>query len=51
MNITSNTLDYCFLNDTLKCPSLTHDTNLSKLTLKKKSLFETDLQLSVPTVS
>lgn len=39
MNITSNKLDYCFLNDTLKCPSLTHDTSLSKLTFKKKFIW------------
>lgn len=37
-------------NDMLKRPSLTHSTNLSKLTFKK-SLSETDLQPSVPTVS
>jgi len=52
MNITCNNLDSYFLNNgTLKCPSLTHNTNLPKKSLhSKKSLSETDLQLSVPTV-
>lgn len=46
MNIIHNNPDSYFLNnDTLKHPSLTHEANLSKLTFKKKFVWNTALTL------